>query len=61
MIRAVAEPSASEPGPDPRTLARRLARLDRITAIRRSCTCRHPAAGRPGCTRLRIPRVHIQV
>ncbi|MGP8160291.1 MAG: hypothetical protein ACLQGJ_03575 [Candidatus Dormibacteria bacterium] len=41
--------------------ASRLARLHRLTTVRRSCGCRHPAAGRPGCTRLHIPRVHIQV
>jgi hypothetical protein len=61
MIRPVADQSAPERGPDRRPRASRLARLDRLTAIRRSCGCRRPAAGRPGCMRLRIPRVHIQV
>ncbi|MGD0371514.1 MAG: hypothetical protein ABSC16_07390 [Candidatus Dormibacteria bacterium] len=57
----MADQSPSEPVPDHRPRPSRLARLGRLTAVRRSCGCRRPAAGRPGCMRLRIPRVHIQV
>ncbi|MGA2283775.1 MAG: hypothetical protein ABSH07_08885 [Candidatus Dormibacteria bacterium] len=57
----MADESGGERRPDRRSRASRVARLNRLTAVRRSCGCRRPAAGRPGCMRLHIPRVHIQV
>jgi hypothetical protein len=61
MIDAVPDQSASERWTRRRREGDPKVRPGRASRRYGSCSCRRAAAGRPRCTRLHIPKVHLVV